>query len=346
MVRSSIRGVVGAGVSVLLLVGMAGVAAGQEAGPDPVLRGPRVQDNSAPGERSTFSGGRPRGREAQRPIPQPVFMKAVMSLNAEGAPEETRLSDAQAAQLKSIEAEFRASQREFIQAHREEIRALAQKLPPEDRARVREFMATGMGREGALNQAKKAPVKRPGKDAAGKGAPGKDRPARPPQGPADEMMGPEMADTPREKLDKPAGQRPSEAEVQEARAQLREFFERAPKPEQSRAKMWAVLSEPQRKLVEAELVKFRAQAVAKAEGPGKPKQLDGQDKPDKINLDDPRIPERARERLKNLPPEQREEAIKRLLERRQEERGRGRPGGQKPPPPVDEVDIPSPDEPK
>ncbi len=152
------------------------------------------------------------------------------------------------------------------------------------------------------------------------------------------MMGPDM-------MDGPKGEKPSEGEVQEARARLKELFAEAPKLEQARAKMWGVLSEPQRKLVEAELVKVREDMSAKAVDQNKKKKAEagGADKP--VNIDDPRIPEKARERLKNLPPEQREEALKRLKERQKNEQGK-RPAGRKPPPPIDEVDVPKPDEPK
>lgn len=351
MRRSSLRGLARAGISAVLLAGLAGTALAQDSGSDPVLRGPKVKDNSAPGERSTFGGGRPKGKDAQRLIPQPVFMKAVMSLNAEGAPEETRLSDEQAAKLKTIEQEFRGQQREFAQAHRDEVRELASKLPPEDRARIRELMGAGPGgdRRGPANQAKAGQGKRPGKGEPGAEGPGKPRPggAGRPGGPEGDDRPPPPppppgADGPDEMMDGPRDPRPSEAEVQEARGQLKALIEQAPKPEQARAKMWAVLSEPQRKIVEAELVKAREEMGAKAGEAARKKKAGGDAA---IDINDPRIPEKARERLKNLPPEQREEALKRLKERREGEQGK-RPPGRKPPPPIEDVNIPAPDEPK
>lgn len=317
------------GVSAVVLVGLAGAAAGQAAGPDPVLRGPKVKDNSAYGERTPFAG-RPRGKDAQRPVPQPVFMKAVMTLNAEGAAQETRLSDEQAAKLKAIEQEFRDQQREFAAAHRGEARELAAKLPPEDRARLREMLAPALGAEGRgpANPARKGAGKKPPKNG-----PAGEEPSAPAG--MDDPMAPEMGDG-------PMRDRPSESEVQEARAQLRALFEQAPKPDEARARMWAVLSDPQRKAVEAELVKVREGMAAKASEQGKRKKAAGADS-SKVDLDDPRIPERARERLKNMTPEQREEAIKRLKERRQGEPGK-RPAGRKPPPPIEDVNIPSPED--
>ena len=321
------------GVSAVVLATLAGGTLAQEsAKPDPVLRGPQVKDNAPPGQRSTFTGKGQRGQMAQRPVPQPVFMKAVMTLNADGAPAETRLSDEQAEKLRTIEQEFRAQQRDFAQAHREEVKALAGKLPPEDRARVRELIAAGAGREGPGGAQKVKKV--PGKKPDGKGGP--DNARRPDGPPPDDMM---------DAVDQPKGAKPSEAEVAEARAKLKELFEQAPKLEQARAKMWGVLSDPQRKLVEAELTKAREEMAAKAVEQNKQRKAADADGGKSINLDDPRIPEKARERLKNLPPGQREEALKRLQERRQNEQGK-RPGGKKPPPPVDEVNIPAPDEPK
>lgn len=323
------------GVSAVVLAALSGTTLAQEsAKPDPVLRGPEVKDNAPPGQRSTFTGKGQRGQMAQRPVPQPVFMKAVKALNAEGAPAETRLSDEQAEKLLAIEQEFRARQRDFAQSHREEVKALAAKLPPEDRARVRELLAAGAGREGpgAPQKVKKGAGKKPD----GKGGPDN---AKRPDGPRDDQM-----DT-MDQMDQQTAAKPSEAEVAEARARLKELFEEAPKLEQARARMWAVLSEPQRKAVEAELVKAREEMAAKAGEQGKQRKAAGADGDKPLSLDDPRIPEKARERLKNLPPEQREEALKRLQERRQNEQGK-RPAGKKPPPPVDEVNVPSPDEPK
>lgn len=343
MTGKSLRGLVRVGISALVLVNMAGMAAAQDAGSDPVLRGPKVRDNSAPGERSTFSGGRPRGKDAQRPIPQPAFMKAVMTLNAEGAAAETRLTEAQQSQLKTIEQEFRAQQREFAQAHRDEARELAASLPPEDRARVRELLGAGGEGRAPGKQVRQAPGqksdKAPGKKPP-KGEPRGDRPPPPPPPPpggGDEMMAPG-------EMDGPMREKPSEAQVEEARARLKELIAQAPKPEQARSKMWGVLSEPQRKLVEVELAKTREEMANRAADQGKKKNAGADGEGPVMSMDDPRIPEKARERLKNLSPEQREEAIKRLKERRPEN-GK-RPAGRKPAPPLEEVDIPAPEQPK
>lgn len=353
-------------VAASVLVLAAGSAAGQNTSPgpsgSPVLQGPAVHDNSAPGQRSTFGGSRGNGKGAERPIPQPVFMKAVMSLNEKEAPAATRLSAEQKKQIDSLTEEFRASQREFAAEHRDELRELAAKLPPEDRARLRELM-TGPGAaqrpadghgirrlqgEGGRGEGDRREGGR-GEDGRGEGKPGAGRG----QTSDDAMMrgGDEPPDKPRDnRRDKP-----DERQVQAARDQLKALLEQAPRPEESRAKVWAVLTDAQRQAVEAELKKTREKAgerrpqAGPKNGPegGKASKA-GQAGEANAAPEETRVRERARERLKNMTPEQREEALKKLKERRAErggERGRNGKGpadGRKPAPPIDEVNVPRP----
>lgn len=381
MMRSNVRGL----VTGLMLMALAGGATAQPSSDkqgDPVLRGPRITDNSAPGERGSFGGSRGKGAQ-QRPIPQPVFMKAVMTLNADGAPAETRLSAEQEDQLKAIEQEFRDSQREFIKQHRDEVRELSGQLPPEDRARLRELIGAQGGEGGRLGKSlKDAPGKPPSRG-------GKKNAEKPEAEKApDEMMAPptEMS-----------GAKPDEQQVQAAREKFKSLMEQAPRLEQARGKMWAVLSEPQRQAVEGEIKKVREEMQArqieeskkkKAAGGGKgadkspdakntdepvrkrPGSGDAKRRPDAkggpaldnppVAIDDSRIPAKVRERLKDLPPEQREEAIKKIRENRaaQADKPKGKPGknadrkrkpppdGAKPPPPIDDVNVPKPDDDK
>lgn len=377
-------------VTGLMLVALAGTATAQSSADkpsgDPVLRGPRITDNSPPGERGSFGGGRAKGAQGQRPIPQPAFMKAVMALNADGAAAETRLSTGQEDQLKAIEQEFRDSQREFITQHGDQVRELAGQLPPEDRARLRElFGAQGGEGDKLVKSLKDAPGKKP-KRGGNLGKKNTDTPSPDAEKTSDGMMAPP--------LEMGAGDvKPDEQQTQAAREKFKSLMEQAPRVEQARGKMWAVLSEPQRQLVEGEIKKAREEmqarqieeskkkksaggrgvkkssvagnsdeAVRKRPAPGDarrgPDAKGGPalDKPP-VAIDESRVPAKVRERLKDLPPEQREEAIKKIRENRaaQADRPKRKAGknadrkrkapsdGAKPPPPIDQIDIPKPD---
>jgi hypothetical protein len=133
---------------------------------------------------------------------------------------------------------------------------------------------------------------------------------------------------------------------------LRTIFEAAPQAAAAQAKVWGVLTDAQKPIVQAALERYRQDEEARRMGmnpeaaPSAPARI--------TSIDDPRIPERARERLKNLTPEQQQEALRRLNERLGERgtppagrgtgEGEGRPRrGQRPPPSMDDVDVPRPD---
>jgi hypothetical protein len=246
--------------------------------PAPPLKGPVVKDGSVPGENRSFGGGGKGLRErAQQETPHRLFMAALGSLRGEQADPAVRLSPEQDDKLRAIDREFQASVEAYKAAHAAEFRDLVAKLPPDDRKRVGEFF--GGRRPAALL-----------------------RPNTPQSEPMDAMKD---AD-------------PKAAE--DARARLRELIAGAPQPGEVHAKMYAVLSESQRPVFQAELERLKKEMLDRR-APGKIEKQVDKKSPDAakdggpMSLDDPRIPAAARERIKNLPPDQQREAFRKLRER-------------------------------
>jgi hypothetical protein len=257
-----------------VLASLAGSALAQNSQPkkgdEPVLKGPSVKETGVPGENRPFSGGKGRKDRMGGEIPHPLFMRALDSLRQQDADEAIRLTSDQDAKIKSIDGEFMAARRKFVQENGQELRELAPQLSPEDRRKLAEFV----GREGLRQEGQK-----------GKGT-----------GPKPDEMTPD-AET-------------SKA----ARARVLELVESAPKPADSHAKMFAVLTAEQKAAFQKRLEAARASM----QGPAQ-KKSDGGDKQ--------QIPEELRERLKNMSPEQRKEAIQEWREKRQ---GQGEDGARKP----------------
>jgi hypothetical protein len=95
-----------------------------------------------------------------------------------------------------------------------------------------------------------------------------------------------------------------------ARERAKELLDQAPKPAEAHEKIMAILTDAQRPVFERALKEARKDFESRGADAG-PKPAAGQP----LTLDDPRIPERARERIKRLPPEQQEEALRRLRDR-------------------------------
>lgn len=298
----------------LSLVAMAGQAAAQSGAdpkPDkPVLGGPTAQDASIPGQKRSFAGagGQPKDRVADRALPPRIFLQAIGILRAEGTAADVRLSAAQEESLRSIQGEFMASVQAFRESHRDEIADLRSKMSPEARAKFdQRARAAGLAVPGDSQD-------RPGKDGdKGKGTdrPKAKRAVEPAGHPAD------MAESP----DQPPA---TDTRDERIRRRLGEILRDAPSPKDAQAKAMSILSDPQRVLVQAEIGRLRAiQEQDRAKG------AQGGDLSD--------LPENARRRLENLPPEQRREAIRRLREQRA-----GRGGEATPAPKPQEVDVPDP----
>lgn len=284
----------------------AGHATAQQPASDPVLKGPTVQDNGMPGERGSFSKGAKAGKpaRAEGQLPPRMFLGALNVLRGEKAEPNVRLTAEQDEKIRAIQKEFGASVEAYMKEHGPEVRELVPQLPPEARREAQRRVR-----------------------AVFQGA-GADRPAKADkQGAGDEMM----TDAP-----------PATPEQQEAaKARLKELFEGAPSAKDAQARVWTVLTGSQRTLVEAEIKRLREE-VAKGPKPlTKPMNVDGESK----QAPDPEVGQispNLRKRLQSLPPEQREEAIRRLQERR----NAGKGGEPKPAPDMDDVKVPPASAPK
>ena len=308
-------------VGLFSLVLAAGTARAQEGQPKdgPALEGPKVRDNSMPGKKQAFGDGNKDRKAGDAPIRLPVVMKALDVLRGEKAGE-NKLTDAQESSIKGAFDEFQKSTREFMDKHREELGTLRSQLSPEDRAKVDQ----AFGGEGRGPRPGKA-----GDKGGGNGGDKKDQPK--PDG--DPMMTP-GEDAPKVDAETSA----------KARARLTEIYAGRPKPEDAQAKAWSTLTEPQRTILQAEIKRVNEEMAKKGKpgaGGGGLEDLKGKS-PEEI-MNDPRVPERLRERLKAMTPEERKEAVKKFLDRERGGPKRGGDGGEgKPAPKPSDVNVPAP----
>ncbi|MCC6949875.1 MAG: hypothetical protein IT433_00360 [Phycisphaerales bacterium] len=290
----------------------AGAAWAQDSAP---LKGPSGDDKSVPGETRKFGGpgGDRKERAAQMPVRHPMFMQALGILRGDKAGESVRLTAEQDEKIAGIDRDMKAKAEAFRAEHGEEIRGLVSKLTPEDKRRFAALL-------GQMGQ--------PGR-GGGEGAKGAGRPA------AGQRKGVKRPNA--ERANKPAEgddatmQTSDAAAAEQAREKLRTLMETAPRPEDAHKAIFGVLTEAQRPLVQTEIERMRKEMEQRAAEGGK--QLDREKeragrKLDKkeaeamegaapTSIDDPRIPERMRERLKKLPEDQQQAALKRLWARLQ-----------------------------
>ena len=109
------------------------------------------------------------------------------------------------------------------------------------------------------------------------------------------------------------GMAPDAKKAEEAREKVKELLANAPNPAENHARVYGVLNEGQKKAFKAELDRLREMG----------REMDG--RPQQKGMED--LPEGARERIKNLPPEEQERAVKRYFERLKEEAAKGEPKG-------------------
>lgn len=111
-----------------LSLGLAGPSLAQATGAptEPALKGPEVRDRKVPGVEGKFGeGGNEKNKlQSEQRIPPRVYKDALGTLKNDDAPADVRLSEAQAAKLKSIMDEFEASSKAFMQANRDKIAEL------------------------------------------------------------------------------------------------------------------------------------------------------------------------------------------------------------------------------
>lgn len=123
--------------------------------------------------------------------------------------------------------------------------------------------------------------------------------------------------------------------IDAVRESMRVLAEKAPRQQDAHAKVWALLTEPQRAAATRELERARAEQRESEMGGMMGRPIDV--------LNDPRVPEEMKQRISSMSPEDRERALARLRERlgaSEPPRRAADPG--KPPPTVDSVDVPKP----
>lgn len=295
------------------LVGIAGLALSSVAmaqdSAEP-LKGPPVRDNSVPGTKRSFgSGAGKTGKDRLDPIgtPMPVFMKAIDTLRGD-AGGDNKISDEQDSQIKTMRSEFEASVKTYATQHQDEIKSLISKISPEDRAKFNQVIGREGGRLGLAKRGFRSPGKNEQKN----------------EGSGGEMQGNSGS------TKAPAV---NAEEAGKARERLKAIFDGRPAAKDVQTKIFGVLTDTQKKLVQDALQKQRDELATRAaskKAPAKsnsaptadPKgekksgaaaDLKGKSADEIMN--DPRVPERLRERLKAMSPEDREKAIKRVRDR-------------------------------
>lgn len=323
VVRAGWAGVLGA-----MTLG-AGATLGQmdQATPEAPLGGPAVKDREVPGVAQTF-GDSPdaKKRRVVDRIPARVLRQAMMESLGERAPEDLRLSDEQRSAIQSHFREFEGEVRAYFDSHRAELKELRDKMPPE--------ALRGPGREMFRR------LDDEGGDRGDRGPRGEGRGESRDRGPGD------------------AKGRKAAAEIPvEVRERLRELTAGAPSVEQVQTKIWSDLRPEQQKAVDDRLARFRDRMAEQREemyihkrggkGKGGPDGDRGGDRgPRKARGPEgagpmgprggagPRGGDDRRERLMRaidrLSPEQQEQLIRRIEERRGGAGERRGPGGRGP----------------
>lgn len=255
---------------------------------DAGLGGPAVKDESVKGQPRKLSGGAPDRREGAQRVPHRGFLRAVMSLQKEDAPANLRLTEAQITSIKEANQKFVDSVTEYVNQHKNEIEKLRESLPGMERRRV----------DGFLNMSKDIASLRNLDDVE--------------KAPAAEDRKPEGKPAEGEKVD--------EAKAKDAREQLKNLVENAPKPADTHAAILAVLTAEQKTYVQEQGEKMRARGPREGRGEGRGEgegMGEGQ-----------RLSPEQREKLKNMSPEERREALKKMREGKEGEgrgKGRGKP---------------------
>ncbi|MBS0190911.1 MAG: hypothetical protein U0573_03325 [Phycisphaerales bacterium] len=264
---------------------IAGTCLAQAPASEPVLQGPKVKDGGVPGVRRPFGDGQStdlKQRLADRPLPQMEFMRALGALRDESTPENLRLTDEQQKQIRAINQQFEQSMRDFREQHKGEF----------------EEMRGQFGDRGRPPRRPGGPDGAPGEPQAGKGQPGD----------GDQMMPPP-----------PAGEgKPDGA----ARQKFEELRAQAPSPKDAQAKIFAVLTDAQKPLVQERLESIKKDMAERALSPKAHEEVrrrlakqNGEGGLRQFNPDN--LPPKLKERFESMTPEEREQAIARFRERAQ-----------------------------
>lgn len=336
----------------------------------PVLKGPEVKDNSLPGTRGQFApGNNARGKDAlamRGPNPR-LFRQAVMSLKNEQTPEDLRLTPTQEQALNLITDDTRRTAEEYRGKHMDEVRELMKDLSPQDRQKAEMLLRMAGGRPGPGGpEARQQGGPRRGEGFRPEGPNGRPQ-GGPKEGPDGEMMPPPLKDGPAAKGEaKPdADAKPlteeekqeKEAKAERAKARLKEIMESAPKPQDAESRVYAVLTDGQKALVEKRMTEMQAQqqkqAAERRGGKGEAGQRAGRGQRGQAGEDRPQLTEEQkaqreakraemREKLKNMSPEERKAFLDDMRAKRQARQDKNKPGESKPAPGTDSINPPAP----
>lgn len=254
---------------------------------DDALQGPKVKDNSMPGETRKFSPGsrdEKGARMQDRGLPGMAFAGAVRWLGSEQAPAEVRLSDDQKAQIKTIRDAHRDDVKAYVQQHEAELDKLIDELPPRAAERLERFMA-GPGMDG--------PEDRAGEER-------RDRRQDRREGRRDDRR------------DDRDMMEPASGAQKAALDRVKELMDGAPKPTEAHAKIAALLTAPQKQALETK--------VKEIESTMRNRQDDRRERMGKA-LEG--LSPEQREQLKSMSPEERQK----FMQERRATKGQGARGG-------------------
>jgi hypothetical protein len=307
---------------VFVVGGIASVASAQQGRPaqqprpaqqqpqDGALRGPSVNDNAPPGERRFTGGDGQRRNQANAELPLPAFVRAFDVLRSDKTDAAVRLTPEQDKRIAAALDGFRDQVRDFREENKAEIDDIRAGAPPEMRRRIDAMLNAGdVGRPGQPGQPGQGRQGRPGQDRPADARPDENRPQRrqqdgaPPRG-RPNVDGPDEMDGGRQPM--------NEADAQALRDRVRTLAEKAPKPTETQAQMLSVLTAAQKPIVQKEIDRLRTQMSQRRDGRGEGPGMTPPPGAGAPDFDESRLPEQMRERLRNMSPEQRRQAIERL----------------------------------
>ena len=346
-----------AAVSILALMLSAGMAYGQDSEKKTEtpakqteapgkMRGPAVRDNSQPGQRQRFAN-QPANRAAtqQQLLPMATYVRGLEVLKGEKAKENVRLTEEQDTKIKALVEEYNKTAKEYLEKHRDEVMELMRSASPQQRRQVFQFMSElenrditqqggqggrggfgfgggpggpgGPGGEGRGRGGEGGGPGGPGGEGGGRRRGGEGGGPGGPGGPGGGEDGGRRTNT--ENGGDAMGQ-PERLSAEETTKRLKELRDGAPNLGEYQQKILDTLTKVQQPLFKAELEKLRKQTPeALMEAMSK---VDLKDKTAEDLLKDPKVPETIKERIRNVPEDQRQPMIDRM--RRMQERQRER----------------------
>jgi hypothetical protein len=280
------------------LVCLAGSAFALQPATDPAdaLKGPSVPSTTTvvPGQ----SLGEPsREGRAVRPvgIPHPLFMRMVNETIGDSAPAELKATPELRTQIETIDQKFREDMKTFMEANREELQQIAREFP-QAREMMREMGLPGpRGERGGDKGGDKAGEKGEGRGKGKGDGAGEGRGPKGPRGPegrgpggpgGPEGRGPggpgmdEMGGGPGgpDRRGGPGGPDGARALAEEQRTALRQKIDtiraNAPKAEDTRKQIMAILSAPQQQAVQAKIDEHTAKRQAEMDERYKQRQIE------------------------------------------------------------------------